>query len=260
MPNCLKVILAVITFSLAAVVFAHGDRFAHAADMQKVFDGYSDETLRQFYAKFSTSIDTGPDSVEKRIRKRLEEKYPERTITLTKHRYVAHSWYYGGAIPDLKLLENRYPGCKGVIVDVWRQFCKESNSKIEEGFGLRRSPWIASAYCSMLYYTHLLGDWDPKDNTDFDYLMQPEEIVSQLVKACKDMFGRSSHSDYCLQFETTLHDAIKSKSVKQEQAVAVMQALWSLKVGTELHNTYAGKGLDESKHKWQPAVAEPKGK
>ena len=240
--------------------FAHGDRFAHAEDMQRVFDGYEDENLRQFYAKFSSCIDVGPNSVEKRIRKGLAEKFPGQEIKLTKHRYVAHSWFYGGAIPDLTLLERRYPGCKEVIVDVWRKFCNESNSTIEREFGLYSAPKIASAYCAMIYYTHLLGDWDPRDNTDFDYLMPPKDIVAQLIKACKDMFGRSSHADYCNRFEAELKKALQSKVVKQDQGVAVMQALWSLKVGTELHNTFAGKGLDETRHPWSASVDKKKEK
>lgn len=248
-----KMLLAVVFACYSVLgVFAHGDRFAHAADMQKVFDGYKDETLRQFYAGFSSCIDTGPNSVEKRIRKRLAEKFPGQEIALTKHRYVAHSWFYGGDIPELTLLERKYPGCKEVIVDVWRKFCNESNSWIEREFGLPRKSKIAPSYCAMLYYTHLLGDWDPHDNTDFDYLMPPKDIVAQLVKACNDMFGKSSHSDYCTRFKEELDKALKSKVSKQDQGVAIMKALWSLKVGTELHNTYAGKGLNESKHIWTP--------
>lgn len=251
-----KMLFAVIAAGLFVQgAFAHGNRFEHAKDMQKVFDGYEDENLRQFYAKFSSCIDTGPNSVEKRIRKGLAEKFPGQKIKLTEHRYVAHSWFYGGAIPDLTLLERRYPGCKEVIVDVWRKFCNENNSTIEREFGLYGAPKIASAYCSMLYYTHLLGDWDPRDNTDssYSYLMLPKDIVEQLIKACKDMFGRSSHSDYCGRFEAELRKALQSKVVKQDQGVAIMQALWSLKVGTELHNTFAGKGLDETRHPWADA-------
>ena len=250
-------------FSISGA-FAHSDRFAHATDMQKVFDGYQDETLREFYARFSSCIDLGPNSVEKRIRKRLAEAFPGQEIKLTKHRYIAHSWFYGGAIPDLTLLERKYPGCKRVVIEVWRKFCDESNSWIEREFGLYRAPWIASAYCAMLYYTHLLGDWDPRDNKDIyddvgnnTYLMPPKDIVVQLVQACRDMFGKSSHSDYCIRFKEELEKALKSKVSKPDQGVAVMKALWSLKVGTELHNTFAGKGLDESRHVWKP-VAKPK--
>jgi len=244
-------ILCLLIGICASVSFAHGNRYAHADDMQKVFDGYDDNILRQFYAKFSSSLDLGENGVEKRIRRGLAERFPGQKIKLTKHRYVAHSWYYAGSIPDLTLLERRYPGCKEVIIDIWRKFCTESNSTIEREFGLYQSPWIASAYCSMLYYTHLLGDWDPRDNTDFDYLMPPKDIVAQLVKACKTVFEKTSHSDYCNRFEETLKRALNSKTSKPEKGVAVMQALWSLKVGTELHNTFAGKGLDESRHIWK---------
>lgn len=264
MRKSMKILLVAVVAGFSAWgVFAHNDRYAHAADMQKVFDGYQDDDLRKFYAKFSSCIDTGPNSVEKKIRQRLAEKFPGQVIELTKHRYVAHSWFYGGDIPDLTLLERKYPGCKGVIIEVWRKFCNESNSWIEREFGLYRvqkiasAPKIASAYCAMLYYTHLLGDWDPRDNSDFDFLMSPKDIVLHLVKACQDMFGKSSHSDYCIRFKDALEKALKSQVSKPDQGVAVMQALWSLKVGTELHNTFAGKGLDESKHRWTPA-AEPK--
>ncbi len=258
MRKSTKILLVLVLAGFSTwSVFAHSDRFVHADDMQKVFDGYQDEDLRQFYAEFSSCIDIGPNSVEKRIRRRLAEKFPGKVIKLTKHRYVAHSWFYGGSIPDLTKLEREYPGCKEVIIDVWRKFCNESNSWVEREFKLSRKSKIASAYCAMLYYTHLLGDWDPRDNSDFDYLMPPKEIVVHLVQACCDMFGRSSHSDYCTRFKSELEKALKSKVAKKDQGVAVMQALWSLKVGTELHNTFSGKGLDESKHRWKP-MAESK--
>ena len=260
-----SVIAIVVAWLPFLSAFAHPKAGAHADDMQKVFDGYQDNYLLGFYAKFSSCIDRGPDSIEKRIRRRLAEKYPGQEIKLTEHRYIAHSWYYAGDIPDLKLLESRYPGCKKEIIAIWQKFCKESNSWIKREFGLYSSPWIASAYCAMLYYTHLLGDWDPRDNAsvgkekDTQLLMPPKEIVRELVKACRDIFGRTSHSDYCIRFKDELEKALRSEVTKPEQAVAVMQALWSLKVGTELHNTFAGKGLDESRHKWDPGT-EPKEK
>ncbi len=259
MKKSIEILLAVAVAGFSALnVFAHSNRYVHADDMQKVFDGYQDGDLREFYAKFSSCIDTGPNSIEKRIRQRLAAKFPGQVIELTKHRYIAHSWFYGGDIPDLTKLERKYPGCKEVIVDVWGKFCNESNSWIEREFGLPRKSKIASAYCAMLYYTHLLGDWDPRDNSDFDYLMPPKEIVVHLVQACRDMFGMSSHSDYCTRFKSELEKALKSKVARKDQGVAVMKALWSLKVGTELHNTFAGKkGFDESRHRWNP-VTEPK--
>ena len=250
----MKMLIMVLVggFSVSGA-FAHGDRFAHAEDMQKVFDGYQDESLRQFYAKFSSSIDTGLDCISDKIREKLAEKFPGQEITLTKHRYVAHSWFYGGAIPDLTLLERKYPGCKDVIIDIWRKFCNESDSWIRREFGLYGTPKIARAYCAMLYYTHLLGDWTP-ENIDFDYLMPPKDIVAQLVQACEDIFGKTSHADYCIRFKDGLEMALRSKVSKSDQGVAVLQALWSLKVGTELHDAWAGKGLDESRHMWKPDV------
>jgi len=246
-----RLIVLLMVACAAGWGFCHGDKSVHADDMLKVFDGYADDNLKAFYERFSSTIDIGANSIEKQVRKCLAERYPDKPIKLTKHRYIAHSWIYGGDIPDLSLIESRYPGCRDDVVAIWRKFNKDSNSFIKSEFGLEYSPWIANAYCAMLYYTHLLGDWDPSDNADFDYLMPPKEIVKHLTKACREMFGRSSHAEYCDRFEETLKGALRSKLGDQQKGVAVMKALWSLKVGTELHETYAGKGLDERMHRWR---------
>lgn len=235
--------------------YGHGDSKMHATDFVEVFDGYNDGGLFNIYRDFSSGVDS---KIPREIRAALEARFPDRKITLKKHRYFAHAWPYGTAIPRQMLLalDKDYPGAWNDISIVWQRFCGGWNKRIAAEFGLQPAPHLAKAWCAMLYHTHLLGDWQPETNKDFDYVMPVEDIVKNLCANCHAMFDRTSQEMYAKQFESALKFAYsKAPGDETAKAKAVMKELKAQKLGTKLHETFAPKVLNESRHKWSGGQA-----
>ena len=257
-----RVVMAVTAALLAAACFGRGSAEAHSRDFLEVFNGYDDPIIRNFYIRFSSNIDDNKNpqessSVSARIKRRLAEKYkrPLSEVSLTTHRYIAHQWPYSGSIPlsDLLILENKYPGCKPVIIDTWRKFCRENNDVIAQEFGWLQSRSIAEAYCGFLYYTHLLGDWlPPPENTDYRYLMPVDKIVRELNKTARHMIKSDENKRFCDELNTKLSEAMMAGTSPQMQAKKVLEALKSMKLGTMLHKRFGEKGqMDETRHPYR---------
>lgn len=259
--TCLSLAIGAIFVFFAMSCHGRGSASAHATDFKEVFNGYSDLDLWLFYAKFSSDIDDNKNaevssSVSARIKRKLAEKkgVTVRDIPFTMHRYIAHQWVYGGSIPpaDLMILENRYPGCTDDIRRIWSQFCKENNDIIAQEFRLPQR--LAEAYCAILYYTHLLGDWLPApENSDWEYLMPVEKIVLELQNAVGKLGHGDKHKEYCDRFQVTLKTALAKGLAPQSKAELVLQALKSMKLGTMLHES--GQ-MDESKHSYKEEAAQ----
>jgi len=255
-PTCCVLVLASL---LSVTCNARGTAKAHAMDFREVIDGYNDSALFDFYQKFTSDIDDNKNpesssSVSARIKRRIAERQgiTVKEVSLTAHRYIAHQWPYDGSIPasDLIILEKKFPGCKSDIREIWGKFCGESNNTIAQEFGWQQSKHLAQAYCSVLYYTHLLADWlPPPINSDYRYLMPVDRIVAELQKAVEKMGSSDAHKKYCQEFRMKMSTALALGSSPQKQAELALEALKGMKVGTKLHEYYGTKGqMNEVKH------------
>lgn len=256
-----QISLGVAILAMPCLTFARGDANEHAKDFLAVINGYDDYRLRQFYKKFSTDLDNNKNaetatSISARIKRAIATRYgvDVRSIAFHhKHRYIAHQWKYQGSIPyeDLQLIEKYYPNCREDIIKIWQQFCRESNDYITSEFALQRTPWIAKAYCSILYYTHIIADWLPDVNSDFDYLMPLDTVVQELVSAVRSMGRSKEHQQYCSELEMKLNAAkAMGGGSPQQQAVKILEALKEMKIGTMIHTRF-GPYMDESRHPYK---------
>lgn len=257
-------IFALIILSAVSVTaFAHGSADKHVQDFLDVIDGYDDYSLRQFYKGFTSDIDKFKDSetsssVTARIKRLIAKKkgISVNDVRLRKHRYIAHQWPYQGAIPkaDLMLIENDYPGTSEDIIRIWAEFCREKNDYITSEFALQRSPWVAKAYCAIVYYTHLLGDWlPPPENKDFEYVMPIDRIVEGIMESVRSVGRSDAHTKYCdeLAMKLTTAKALGGNS-PQQQAVKILEALKAAKIGTMFHERFGVNGqMDESRHPYR---------
>ena len=248
-----------ITLGTPVCALAFGKASEHSKVFRQVINGYDDYRLRQFYDKFSSDIDNNKNaetstSISARIKRAIASKYGVnvKAVSFTKHRYIAHQWRYQSNIPyeDLQLIEKTYSDCREDIIKIWQQFCRESNNYITSEFALQRSPWIAKSYCAILYYTHIVCDWLPDVNDDYDYLMSLDDIVDELVLAVQSMGRSDRHKKYCSEFEMKLRTALRLGNSNQGKAVKILEVLKEMKIGTMLHEHF-GKYMDESRHPYQ---------
>ena len=253
-----KILLVAVCLIAARNAHARASAAAHATDFIEVINGYDDYQLVQFYKKFSSDIDNNKDaeassSISARIKRAIAAKYQidVRSVGFHhKHRYIAHQWKYGGAIPreDLSLIERYYPDCRDDIIRIWQQFCKEKNDYITSEFALQRAPWIAKSYCAVLYYTHIIADWLPDANSDFDFLMPLDTVVAEIVGAVNSMGRSDEHKKFCQELEMKLKTAkALGGASPQQQAVKILEALKEIKLGTMIHERF-GPYMDESRH------------
>ena len=248
--------------SLAPVcMFAYGSADMHAKDFVAVINGYDDYRLRQFYKKFSSDIDSNRNaetstSLSAQIKRAIAAKYKVDVKSVHfyhKHRYIAHQWKYQGNIPyeDLQLISKYYPDCLEDIKNIWQRFCRGSNDYIASEFALQRSPWIAKAYCAILYYTHIICDWLPEVNRDYDYLMSLDNVLLELVGVMESMGRSEAHKNFCKEFESKLKAAkALGGGSEQQQAVHMLRALKEMRIGTMLHERF-GPYMDESRHPYK---------
>lgn len=229
----------------------YGQAKLHAQDMQAVFDGYNDGGLYRIYSDFSSDIDF---RLKERIRARIQEMYPDRKIQLAKHRYYAHSWPFGAAIPgdQLMRMEKDFPGSKKEIIKIWGRFSGDWQRRICSEFGLQMAPHIGNAWAAMLYHIHLLGDLQPPPfNKDYDYVMETDKVLDNICKNCMTIFGKSSAEPYAKQVVAALKFAYSNTAGDEHmKAAAILKELKAQKIGTMLHKTFAPKYLNESRHQW----------
>lgn len=246
---CFSILLA-MAFSMAA--FGHGSKSVHAAEFKAVINGYDDPTLNAFYLKFSSGIDSG---LLNDIRTALGEKFgcSELHVSFGDHRFYAHSWPFGDHIPRNKLdkIENIHQGAWEAIEPVWQKFCGEQISYVMSELRFPRKQ--ARAFCAVLYYVHLLGDWDPNDNTMFRYVMPCSEIVERLNSQFTVIF--INHPDMAMEIRTRLSAAAASSPNDCQKSLAIMSALRELKIGTKIHNTWGQ--YFESKHPYREESEQP---
>ena len=264
----LRAVTVVVAAMLAVTCHGRGTAAAHAADFKEVFNGYYDPALWNFYLKFTSDIDDNKNaeestSVSARIKRRIAEKngLTVKEVALTAHRYIAHQWPYNGSIPasDLIILENKFPGCKSDIREIWGKFCRESNDDIAREFGWQQAKHLAQAYCAVLYYAHLLADWlPPPVNNDYRYLMPVEKIVAELQKSVESVGRSDEHKKYCEEFRAKMTAALAAGTTPQKQAEFVLAALKDMKIGTMLHERFGVHGqMDESKHPYKGDESQP---
>lgn len=234
------VLLAVLT---VAEAFAHPSKALHRADCEAVYNGYRDPQLRAFYEEFSSGIDS---KLLEDIKQTLGEKFgcDKLHVSAGDHRLYGHSWPFADAIPRVRLtrLEKIHPGAWEALKPVWAKFCGEKIKTAQQELKLPRKQ--AAAFCATIYYIHILGDWDPKDNSRFQYVMSVEEIIHHLNKQYAVLFV--NHPEIVKEITERLK-AVQGTS-DQGKALKVMAALKELKLGTKLHETW-GKYF-EAKHPW----------
>lgn len=237
--------IVTICLTMAMSLFGHHDKSAHATDFRSVFNGYNDMGLYAFYLRFSSGIDSG---LLTDIEKALGDSFgcSKLHVSFGDHRYYAHSWPFGADIPRYKLdkLEKIHPGAWDVIKPVWRKFCGEQISYAM--FELKFPRDQARAFCAILYYIHLLGDWDPKDNSMFHYVMTCDEIVENMNKQFAVLFV--NHPEMAAEIRQRLEQAKVVSTDDCQKSLAIMKALRDSKIGTKIHQTW-GRYFEKA-HPW----------
>ena len=103
---------------------------------------------------------------------------------------------------------------------------RQANAVTEELFGLtssgKEAAW-ANGIISVVYDVHLLGDWVPDDNSDFDGVTPPSKIVIDLVNAVRRIDPQKSKS-----IEKELIAVSKSATDENEMAVMLIAKLQTL--------------------------------
>ena len=272
MKRCLcDLVFCTIVVAACFPVCARGSKAKHAQDFMEVVNGYNDYRLKMFYEQFSSDIDKFSDaetstSITACIKRLIAEKknISVHDVHLHKHRYIAHQWPYQGAIPyeDLLLIDQDYPGLREDIISVWARFCRRQNDYIASEFAIQSAPWLSKAYCAILYYTHLLGDWLPyPENRDFEYVMPIDNIISGIEEAVGSMSRSEEHKKYCAEMKEELRKAkALGGASSQQQAVTILEALKRLKIGTRFHELKGVGGkriMDESRHPFSEDEGQP---
>lgn len=255
-------ICAVISITCLGPALARGSAEKHAKDFFEVIDGYCDNDLKKIYETFSSNIDDNKNAevsscVSARIKRKIAQTHgmSVRDVHLTAHRYIAHNWPFAGKIPEIDILENKFPGCRKDVQEIWSEFCRESSDTIAREFGWQSAPRLAQSYCAILYYTHLLADRLPPPENDPDqykYIMGVDKIVRELQLTIERMGSSERHKKYCDEFRQKMSAALAAGKSPQDQAVHVLAALKSMKIGTMLHEYYGKNGqMDESRHQYR---------
>lgn len=100
---------------------------------------------------------------------------------------------------------------------------RQANEWTERTFGLassgKESAW-ANGMIALMYDVHLLGDWEPDDNSDFDGVTPPSRIAGDIVNALRRIDASRSH-----QIERALSDIVKSSDDECAMAVQMVNTL-----------------------------------
>jgi hypothetical protein len=222
-----KIILALL-FSAVALdrVLAHASAALHFKDCEAVFSGYGvDKNFKALFRVVSGGVDND-----------LPKAFTNAIGPIPgNHRILGHGWTLNAAIPKatMEKLEERYPGKKKEIRDVWIQFARGCIEKSEELSGLPKKQ--ANALASLIYDIHLVGDLEP-DNKLIAPVLELGEIVKNIQKDCAILFvNKPQHSDFV---NKKLDETMQSKLPYQEKASLVMQTLYDLRLGTMLNDTW----------------------
>lgn len=247
---CIPILMASF---ISMMAFGHGDKSVHVAEFKAVINGYDDPTLNEFYTKFSSGIDHG---LLNDIRNALGEKFgcSQLHVSFGDHRFYAHSWPFGESIPRNRLdkIEQIHQGAWEAINPVWKRFCGEHISYVMKELKFPRNQ--ARSFCAVLYYVHLLGDWDPKDNSMFKYVMPCSEIVERLNRQLTVIF--INHAEMASEIRSQLSAAAASSPNDCQKALAIMSALRELKIGTKIHETW-GQYFESKHHPYKEEAAQP---
>lgn len=73
---------------------------------------------------------------------------------------------------------------------------------------------------ALMYDVHLLGDWEPDDNSDFDGVTPPSKIAGDIVNALRRIDASRSR-----QIEKVLSDISKSSNDECTMAVQMINIL-----------------------------------
>ena len=100
---------------------------------------------------------------------------------------------------------------------------RQANEWTERTFGLassgKESAW-ANGLIALMYDIHLLGDWEPDDNSDFDGVTPPSRIAGDIVNALRRIDASRSH-----QIERALSDIVKLSDDECTMAVQMIKVL-----------------------------------
>lgn len=100
---------------------------------------------------------------------------------------------------------------------------RQANEWTERTFGFissgKESSW-ANGMIALMYDVHLLGDWEPDDNSDFDGVTPPSKIAADIVNALRRIDTPQSR-----QIEKMLSDIIKTSDDECTMAVQMINTL-----------------------------------
>jgi len=222
-----KIILALL-FSTVALdrVLAHASAALHFKDAEAVFAGYGDDkNFKSLFRVVSGGVDND-----------LPKAFTNAIGPIPgNHRILGHGWTLNAAIPKTTMdkLEERYPGKKKEIIEVWAEFARGCIAKSEELSGLPKKQ--ANALASIIYDVHLVGDLEP-DNKLISPVLDLGDIVKNIEKDCETLFvNKPQHSEFV---NKKLDEAMKSNLPYQEKATLVMQTLYGLRLGTMLNDAW----------------------
>lgn len=100
---------------------------------------------------------------------------------------------------------------------------RQANEWTERTFGFissgKESSW-ANGMIALMYDVHLLGDWEPDDNSDFDGVTPPSKIAGDIVNVLRRIDASRSR-----QIERALSDITKSSEDECTMAVQMINIL-----------------------------------
>lgn len=203
------VIILFLTFSGIQPVTAHPNASIHIREMYSVLpfkadaNGNAVRENREIYdwLKLITSdlIDNYKGEPLQEFGNRSFYDYAREEFDFhCKHRLLFH-WGFN-SVPWSKSLEDRIAKCpwypdnekltrfKNALVVEQARRNRLANASTEELFhfasGGTEAAW-ANGILAIVYDVHLLGDWDPADNSDFDGVTEPSVIVADIINALR---------------------------------------------------------------------------
>ncbi len=196
----------------------------HLNDIRTVFGGYGGQAFDELAQYINHVIDT-----------ELPNEFRQKIGPVPgNHRVLGHGWALDAAIPKktLEAIEQRYPGKKGELIDIWKRHVDAIHRKAAHLSGLPEKQ--SKALASIMYNVHLLGDIEP-GNVLHELVLAPDDIARNIAKNAETLFQNAPA--VAKKISERLNAVLKNGHAlgRQQLAQALMTELYRLNLGSELN-------------------------
>lgn len=201
----------------------------HLNDIRTVFGGYGGQEFDELAQYINHVIDT-----------ELPNEFRQKIGPVPgNHRVLGHGWSLDSAIPKktLEAIEQRYPGKKGELIDIWKHQADAIHQKAQLLTGLPSKQ--AKALAAIMYNIHLLGDLEP-GNVLLDLVLSPEDIARNITTHSRELFHNAPR--VANNIAARMNAVVKNGSGQgvQQMAQSMMTELQRLNLGHELRSCFGG--------------------